>query len=135
MSKIKEVEVDSTDFMFSKIMKICTLIGLVILIICGVMYLAGINPYLDTSSVVKHWEKPAGQFWKDIKNIKINDYSWFLFNLNHTDSFAMIGISLLSLTPLVSIIFILPKSGKVYTVLLLILIAEYIFSIIRPFIW
>ncbi len=129
-----KIHIDPMNIMFAKVIKICTLVSIVIMIFFGLPYLAGINPYLDPSLAVKHWGKPVAQFWKETKGIEINDYSWFLAHLNCMDSLSMIGISLLCLTPLLGIIFITPRVRKVYVLLFFILIAEFIFSIIRPFI-
>lgn len=133
MSK-KEAHLDPMNVVFSKVMETCTLIGLTVTVICGFLYLIGINSYLDASSVANHWGKPAALFWKDAKGIKVNDYSWFLFHLNFMDSMSMIGICLLALTPLISVVVLIPKSKKIYVILLSLLTAEFIFSIIRPLI-
>lgn len=130
----EKVHVDSVNTAFSKVMKVCTLMGITVMIVFGLLYLTGINPYLDTSSVVNHWGKPATVFWEEAKGIRVNDYSWFLFHLTFMDSLSMVGIFLLALTPLISVIVMIPRSKKIYTILLLILTAEFIFSIIRPLI-
>jgi len=131
---VKKIHIDPMNIMFANVIKICTLVSIVIMIFFGSLYLAGIKPYLDPSRVVEHWGKPVSQFWKETKGIEINDYSWFLAHVNCMDSLSMIGISLLCLTPLLGIIIITPRARKVYALLFFILIAELIFSIIRPFI-
>ena len=131
---MKKIHIDPTDIAFAKAIKICTLVSIIIVIFFGLLYLAGINPFLDPSLATKHWGKPASQFWKVTKGSEINDYSWFLGHINFMDSLSMIGISLLSLTPLLCIIIITPRVRKVYALLFFILIAELIFSIIMPFI-
>ena len=131
---MKKIHIDPMNIMFAKVIKICTLVSIVIMIFFGSLYLAGIKPYLDPSLVVEHWGKPVSRFWKETKGIEINDYSWFLAHVNCMDSLSMIGISLLCLTPLLGIIIIMPRARKVYALLFFILIAELIFSIIRPFI-
>ena len=131
---MKKIRIDPMNIMFAKVIKICTLVSIVIMIIFGVLYLAGINSYLDPSLAMKHWGKPVSQFWKETKGIEVNDYSWFLAHGKYMDSLSMMGISLLCLTPLFSIIIITLQARKVYALLFLILIVELIFSIIMPFI-
>jgi len=129
-----EEPVDSMGVTFSKVTRICTLVGLLIMILFGLLYLFGLNPYMDINSVAKHWGKPAYKFWYDIKGNDVNNYSWFLSHLSKMDSLSMIGIFFLSLTPLVSVLFIIPHAKKIYKILLLILAFELIFSIIKPII-
>lgn len=127
-----KTHVDPVYITFSTVMRVLTIIGIVVMMICGLLYLAGINPYLDTSLVANNWGKSATLFWKDVKGIKVNNYSWFLLHLRFMDSVSMIGVCLLALTPLISIVVMIPKSKRIYAILLSILVAEFIFSIIRP---
>ncbi len=129
-----EVHVDPMNIVFARVVKICTWIGLAVMISFGLIYLMGINPYLEIPSVAENWGKPVTQFWVETKGTEIKDYSWFLSHLNRMDSLSMIGISFLALAPLVSVIAMIPKAKRPYALLLLILVAELIFSIIRPFI-
>jgi len=130
----KEIRIDPVSLVFAKVMKIGTWVGLTIMVVCGLLYLVGISPYLDTSSMAKHWGEPAAEFWKNMKGTEVNDYSWFLSHLNSMDSLSMVGISFLALTPLISVVLIIPRAKKIYAILLSILVAEFIFCILRPLI-
>ena len=48
------------------------------------------------------------------------------------DSLAMTGIMLLALTPMITFLFIVWKMRRVYLFLLIVLIAEFLFSVFRP---
>ena len=100
----KEIRIDPVSLVFAKVMKIGTWVGLTIMVVCGLLYLVGISPYLDISSMTNHWGEPAAEFWKNMKGTEVNDYSWFLSHLNSMDSLSMVGISFLALTPLISIV-------------------------------
>ena len=81
---------------------------------------------------MKYLGKPAYKFWYEIKGNEVNNYSWFLSHHGKMDALSMIGIFILSLTPLVSVLLIIPYAKKIYRILLLILVFELIFSIIKP---
>ncbi|MBE0479140.1 hypothetical protein IBX65_08520 [Candidatus Aerophobetes bacterium] len=132
MSKREKESVDAMSIIFSRAIKIGTWIGLAVMILFGLLYLVGINSYLDISCVANHWEKPATLFWQEVKGVQINDYSWFLLNLSFMDSLSMIGIFLLALTPLISVLLMIPKAQGIYKVFLSILTAELAFCIIIP---
>ena len=130
-----KVTVDLMDRKFSTVIKVCTLFGLLIMVIFGLLYLFGLKPYVDIDSVVKYWGKPAYKFWYEIKGNEVNNYSWFLSHLGQMDSLSMVGIFFLTLTPLISVILIIPNAKKIFKILLLILVSELIFSVIKPFVF
>jgi len=129
-----DVAVDPMNIIFARVMKVSTWIGLIIMILFGLLYLSGINPYLDILSAYKHWGKPVALFWREVKGVEVNGYGWYLSNLGMMDSLSMVGMSFLSLIPLVSVLFIIPRAKKIYIILLSILVLEFVFSIIRPII-
>jgi len=130
----KELQVDPMNKVFAKVMKICTWAGLIVMIVFGLLYIIGINSYIDVSTVAKYWGEPAASFWRKAKDIEINGY-WFLSHPGFMDSLSMLGVCLLALAPLISVIAIIPNSKKIYMIFLSILTAEFIFSIIRPIIF
>lgn len=129
----KEVYVDPMNTIFAKVMEIFTWVGLIVMVVFGLLYLFGLNSYVSMPSAISHWGEPASKFWEEVKGVRISGYS-FLTYLNTMDCLSMIGISILALAPLLSIIGALFRSKKIYTVLLLILTAEFIFAVIRPLI-
>jgi len=129
----KELQVDPMNKVFAKVMKICTWAGLIVMIVFGLLYIIGINPYINVSAVAEYWGEPAASFWRKVKDVEINGY-WFLSHPGFMDSLSMIGVCLLALAPLFSTVAIIPTSKKIYRIFLSILAAEFIFSIIRPII-
>ena len=128
----RQVQIDPMNTIFAKVMEIFTLIGLIVMIIFGLLYILGMSPYVDMSSVINHWGLPAGKFWEETKGIQVKGYV-FLKHLNTMDCLSMIGIAVLALAPLLSVLGALSRAkSKIYIVLLLILTGEFIFAIIRP---
>jgi len=119
---------------FSKILSIFTLIGMCLILVFGLMYLLGINSYLDVFFTALYWNQPSDQFWVKVKGSRVFDYSWFLSNLNSTDSLCMLGIAVLCLAPVLGICISLFKTKGIYRVLLSIIIIEFIFAIFKPLI-
>jgi len=128
------VEIDEKNVLFARVMKICSLVGLVVMIVFGLLYIAGVSSYLDVSRAYLHWDKPVSLFWKEITGSEVSDYSWFLSTIGHMDSLSMLGIALLAVTPLIGILFIILRSSRIYVILLSILVVEFFYSIVRPFI-
>ena len=129
---MREVEVDPMNTTFARVMEIFTVIGLFAMIIPAIGYFAGINQFVELQEAVKHWYKPASQFWEETKGIKISGYSWFLNNLSYTDCLSIMGIVILAIAPLLSIIATIPKSKGIYAILLAILAVEFVVAILRP---
>jgi|Deesub1362A_J573_1020465.scaffolds.fasta_scaffold00378_4 hypothetical protein len=127
-----EIEVDPMNITFAKVMEIFTIIGLIAMIIPAIGYFAGVSQFVDLQDAVKHWDKPAGKFWEETKQIEISGYAWFLDNLNYMDCLSILGIVVLALAPLLSLIATIPKSKGVYVLLLTILVVEFIIAILRP---
>lgn len=130
----KKVYIDPMNIAFAKIMEIFTLIGLLVMLIFGLLYIMGMNPYLNIASVINHWGLPASKFWSQTKGIQVKGYV-FLHYLNTMDCLSMLGICIMALAPLFSVLgAVLRARNKIYTILLIILMAEFIFAIIRPII-
>jgi len=129
-----QVHVDPMNLLFAKAMEIFTYLGLIVMIFPGVFYLAMGEGFVHTHHVVKHWHRPAHEFWQSVKGIKITGYSWFLNNLHHFDCLSKLGIVLLALAPLAAIIAAMTKAERKFKIILLIAALEVLFSIIRPLI-
>jgi len=129
---MKEVKVDSVNLRFARVMEILTMVGLLVMIIPAIGYFMGVNEFVSLKEAIMHWDEPAHKFWEETKGMKISGYSWFLNNLTYTDCLSIIGIVILALTPLISLIVSIPKAEKLYKVLLLILVIEFIIAIVRP---
>ena len=129
---MKEVEVDPMNTTFARVMEIFTAIGLIAMILPAIGYFAGISQFVGLEEAVTHWDDPASKFWEETKQIEISGYSWFLSNLGHMDCLSILGIVVLAITPLVSLLASIPKSRGIYTILLVILVIEFIIAIVRP---
>jgi len=104
------------------------------MLLFGLMYLFGVNSYLGIFLAASYWNESSDQFWVKVKGSRVFDYSWFLSNLNTTDSLSMLGIVVLCLAPIIGMGISLFKAKGVYKVFLLIIFIELIFSIIKPLI-
>ncbi len=129
---MKEVEVDPMNTIFARVMEILTFMGLIVMIIPAIGYFVGINQFVELQDAVEYWDKPASKFWEDTKNIEISGYSWFIDNLTYMDCLSIIGVVLLAITPLASLIAAIPRTKGIYTILLVILVVEFIIAIVRP---
>jgi len=130
----RDVVVDPMNTSFARIMEIFTLIGILVMLIFGVLYIVGLNSYVNTYETITHWGLPANQFWEEIKGIHLKGYI-FLKHLNAMDSLSMLGIAILALAPLFSIIgSFLKTDKKIYKALLTVLILEFAFAVVRPLI-
>ena len=127
-----KVDVEAMNIHFAKVMEIITYIGLAIMVVPGLMYLAGVNPFVDPMKAIENWDKSAVEFWKSTKGINIHGYSWFLNNLGNMDCISVVGVAILSLAPFFSVIASTISADKKYKILLLIVIIEFIIAIIRP---
>jgi len=117
---------------FARIMRILTWAGLILLVLFGVLYLSGIYATYDTALIMQHWDKPASQFWLEVGGEEAHGYCWFLSFLPSMDSLAMTGIMLLALTPLITLLFVVWKMKGLYLILLVVLIVEFLFSVLWP---
>ena len=117
---------------FARVMRILTWAGLIILVVFGILYICGINATYDASLIMEHWNEPASQFWLSVRGREAEGYAWFLSFLPSMDSFAMTGIVLLMLTPLITLLFTVWKMKGLYLILLIVLIVEFMFSVFRP---
>lgn len=129
---MNDVRIDKASLRFVKAMEIFTNIGLVIMVVSGIWYFAGLSQCADPQAVVRNWHLPASEFWSETQHIDANGYSWFLGDLDCAANVSVLGISILLLAPLVSILAVLPLSGGIYVVFYFVLIVEFVFAVIRP---
>lgn len=127
-------QVDPMGVAFAKAMEIFTYIGLAAMLIPGVIYLFGVRPFTDVHKVAAHWGEPATEFWKSVNDMTIHGYSWFLSHLAYMDMLCIAGVAILALVPLVSIFAAMLKAKGPYKPLLLLLLAEFAFAIVKPLI-
>jgi hypothetical protein len=113
-------------------LRLGTWIGLFILLLFGSLYLAGVHPAYDVPKVLQYWDRPSTVFWEAVRGEYREGYGWFLQSLPAMDSLSMMGILLLAATPLVALIFIILRARGAYLFFIAILIAEYLYSILRP---
>ncbi len=130
----KEVEVEPMNTVFARVMEILTMVGLAVMIIPGLISLTGQNVFVDPIHAMNNWDKPAEEFWMDVKGIRVHGYDWFLENLDRFDCLSLMGIVILALTPIASIIASITRAPKIYKIILVIVLAELTFAIIRPLI-
>ncbi len=122
----------SINMTFARVMRILTWAGLIVIFVFGILYLFGINAKYDRSLIMQHWDKPASQFWLEVKGREAQGYAWFLSFIPSMDSLAMTGIVLLLLTPLITLLFTVWRMRGMYFILMLILIIEFLFSVFLP---
>ena len=127
-------EVDSMGLAFGSVMNMLTYVGIAAMLIPGLMYLAGIRPFMDVHLVASHWGEPASMFWEHIGNMSVSGYSWFLSHLGYMDMLCVAGVAVLGLVPLFSLIAALIKARGPYRVLLVVLVLEFSFAIFKPLI-
>ncbi len=131
---MKVVKVDPMNRAFAVTMEILTYIGLVLMIVPGVIYIFTSSGFVNVTDVIQNWDKPASEFWKEVKGIKISGYSWFLSNLTYMDCLSLVGIVFLALAPLAAIIASITKADSKYKVILAIIVIEFVFAVVRPLI-
>lgn len=130
--KGEEVKVKPMNTLFAKAMEIMTIMGLIIMVIPGIIYSAGISQFVDINSAIQQWDKPASRFWDVTAGIKISGYSWFMNNFTSMDCLSIVGIAILALTPLVSLLIGASKAERSYKIIFGVLIIEFVFAIIKP---
>ena len=123
-----EINIAPATKSFASTMHWATIVGLVVITVSGIFYLAGVNQYIGLDATILHWEKPTTLFWQETKGIETIGCS-FIRHLNHPDCICMVGIAMLALTPLASLIAALPKSNKIHKTLISILIVEFPFAV------
>lgn len=119
---------------FSTAIKVCTITGLIVMIIFGFLYFIGMNPLIDLMYTINNWDKTSDNFWRELSAGKEYPRTWFLVSIGKTDSLSIMGIIILTLSPLFALISILNKVDKIYRYMIILLIIELAFSIIKPFI-
>ena len=133
MSNENSVTTEPMAGAFAGAMQKLTYVGLAVMLVPGVLYLFGLHPFLDVHTVAAHWGEPSSVFWEGAKGMTIHGYSWFLSNLAYLDMLCIGGVALLGLVPLFSILSALLKAEKgPYRILLLILLLEFAFAIVKP---
>jgi len=131
-----KVYVDPLNIVFAKAMEITTYIGLIIMVVFGLLYLFNLHSFVNMKVAVNNWHLPVSTFWKEVKGVEIHGYHWFISNLPAMDCISEIGICILALAPLAGLVSGLfkTKEQKIYTILFLILIIEFLFAILKPII-
>ena len=132
MSKENNVVVEPMGDAFAGTMQKLTYVGLACMLIPGILHLFGLTSFLDVHLVAAHWHQPASTFWLETKGMSIHGYSWFLSNLGNFDMMCIVGVAILGLVPLFSIGAALLKAEGAYRFLLLILLLEFSFAIVKP---
>ena len=134
MENNNTVTVDPMARAFATAMEYLTYVGLAAMLIPGIAYLFGVNPLTDVTKVAANWHLPASQFWESVNGMTIHGYSWFLSNLSHMDMLCIGGVAILGLVPLFSLLGATLKAKGPYRILLLFLLLEFGFAIIKPLI-
>ena len=132
MANNNDFQVDPMALAFGKTMEILTYVGLAAMLIPGIIYLFGIRPFADVHVVAAHWGEPASQFWEHVNNMTIHGYSWFLSHLGYMDMLCIAGVAVLGSVPLFSILAAALKAKGPYKGLLLLLVLEFAFAIVKP---
>ena len=136
MTNGQEVKIDPINITFAKTMEKVTWVGIIVMLVFGVLYLAGISSFVDPQTAISHWGQPTGTFWQDVKGIEVHGYGWFFTNLSFMDCVSMLGICILAIAPLVAVISSIPKAAKekTFVIFFIILSLEFLFAVVRPLI-
>jgi hypothetical protein len=118
---------------FARVLSICTWAGLGVVIVFGGLYLLGFGSSVEVHRVIEYWDRPVSRFWQSVRGSPVTDYSWFLSNLRGMDSISVLGVVLLAFAPLIALLVTLWRFGKPLRLFLIILAAEFIFSMVRPY--
>ena len=134
MANNNDFQVDPMGIAYAKAMEILTYVGLAMMLIPGVLYLFGISPFADVNTVALHWGEPASMFWKNIHDMEVHGYSWFLHYITNMDMLCIAGVAVLAMVPLFSLIASALKAKGPYKPLMILLILEFAFAIVKPLI-
>jgi hypothetical protein len=131
---MEEPRVDPVSSRFVRVLEILATIGLVIMVIAGVAYFAGLTQCPDPQIYVDNWDKPANEFWTETEGIEAVGYAWFARNLGCASNVSILGIVVMMLAPLVAMIAVIPISTGLYLLFFAILIVEFAIAVARPLI-
>lgn len=111
----------------ARVMEI-TVVGLIILLAPapGLAYLAGQGQFVDPNKAIEHWGDPASTFWEETNGMHVSGYSWFLDNLGYMDMLSVFGAMCIAVVPLISVIAAIPRSKKIFGILLIVVAIEFI---------
>ncbi|MBO8181954.1 MAG: hypothetical protein H0Z28_04065 [Archaeoglobus sp.] len=126
------ITIDPLNRIFGDVMRTVCNVGLAVIIIASALYFLGIYPGDNPNLEVLKWNEPASAFWKDVKGIDLNGYSWFLSDVMDPEDIVILGTTFLALTPLIGFMFAIPKSHGAMRVLLFIITIEFVYAILRP---
>ncbi len=129
--KVEPPKPEPMNLIFAKVMEILTYVGLIVMIVFGAAYLFGISSFIHPATVEKYWHLEANKFWEHIVGHPIKGY-FFLHHLTKTDCLSLIGVSILALSPLISLICASFKAEKTYKILFLIVILIFLFAVFKP---
>jgi hypothetical protein len=123
---------DQMKNLFSRIITVCTWIGLGVIVIFGGLYIIGFRPLVEMELVAQNWDKPVSQFWISVRGEEARGYGWFILQPAGMDSFVVTGVLLLICTPFIALASVVWRTKGLYLIFVLILIVEYLFSLLRP---
>jgi hypothetical protein len=126
--------VDGRGEAYSRVLGTCGAFGIGLVVLFGLLYLVGVNPRYDAATVTRYWDRPAGEYWIQVKGSEAVGYSWFASDPGTTDSLTMFGIGFISLVPLFGTIAMVFRAEPLHRFLLALLAAEFIYAILRPII-
>jgi hypothetical protein len=128
------ITIDPVNRIFGDVMRTVCNIGLLVIIVAAALYFVGINPGDNPNLEVLKWNEPATIFWKDVKGIEVNGYSWFLTDSTDPENAVILGTTILALTPLIGFVFAIPRTHGALRLLLFVITIEFIYAILRPLI-
>lgn len=131
----ENIHTDPMNERFAKVMMILSRVGLGIMVICGFLWLLNFDPYVTRNVALSYCGDPASLFWKEGAGIHIGGYAWFLTKLKYTDCLAILGVTILASTPLLSMLATIPRcSRKIYAFFFAVIVLELAFAVVRPLI-
>jgi len=121
-------EVEEMDRSYAKIVKFGYYAGLILMFASAAIYFLGINQFLPPESIMERWREPTSVFWgkEGLTNYK------FLSKLGYSDSVVMLSVAFITLVPVLAALIAIKKARRIYQILLIILVLEFIIAILQP---
>jgi hypothetical protein len=134
MTKPLDTEIDPLNRSFAAVMETGTYIGLALMLLFGLLYLAGVNPAVPGPACAANWHLPSDAYWEQATGVTPHGYGWFLGDLAKMDNLTVFGVVILALAPVLSVLAAVRHAEHICRYLLILLLIEFGFAIFRPLI-
>ncbi len=134
MAEEYKIQNPEMNIAFANTMNIAFYVSLIVLLGAGFAYLLGFHQFTDPVHVAKYWGQSASYFWLHEKGIAPNGYGYFLNHIHYMDCLSIFGIACVAMVPFISLISAFFKADGAYKLIILLLMAEFLFAIFKPYI-